>query len=124
MGLEIRGTGDVYKVEIRERGPARVTVKVAPSKDKDGSWKSSFLDLAVWGGPGKDGKVTPGAELVHTLRERDKVTFEAWGKTDCWQDREGKPRTNLAWTVTRMALAGADTPQRQVPDDDGGSVPF
>ena len=123
MGLEIKGNGDVYKVEIRDRGPARVTVKVAPSKDQAGNWKSSFLDLAVWGGPGKDGKVTPGAELVHTLRERDKVTFEAWGKTDSWE-KDGKPQTKLAWTVTRLALDGRDTPQRQVPEDDGGSIPF
>ena len=125
MAITIQGEGDIWKVEIRERGPARITVKVAPTKGKeDGApWKSTFLDLAIWSGPDKDGDRTPGAELVHTLQQKDKIRFSAKGKTDVWSDKQtGKERTALAWTVTRLDVVSvAGDPRGQAPADE---IPF
>lgn len=125
MAITIQGDGDVFKVTIPDRGPARVTVKVAPTKGKEEGavWKSTFIDLTVWGGTDRDGNCTPGAELVHDLQQKDKIRFEAKGKTDTWRDKEGKDSSSLAWTVTRLELVSrADDPRspKSNPDD----IPF
>lgn len=124
MAIELKGEGDIWNVEIRERGPARITVKVAPTKGKDDGavWKSTFLNLNVWGGPGRDGERTPGAEFVHDLQPKDKIRFEAKGKTDVWTDKQtGKERTGLGWTVTQLELVSrADDPRSPRGDD----IPF
>jgi hypothetical protein len=125
MAITIQGEGDVWKVEIRERGPARITVKVAPTKGKEEGavWKSTFLDLSVWGNADKDGNRTPGAEMIHDLQQKDKIRFEARGKTDVWADKQtGKERAALGWTVTRLELVSrANDPRAPASSDD---IPF
>lgn len=128
MAITIEGDGDVFKVEIKDRGPARVTVKVAPTKGRDEGaiWKSTFIDVDVWGGPDRDGHTTPGAHLVHTLQPRDKIRFSAKGKTDVWTDKQtGKERAALKWTATSLELVSSDNrPAPVAPAGDDDPLPF
>ena len=114
MALELRGDGDVWKLEQRDRGPATLILKVAPTKDKAGNWNKTFLRLTVW--PDRDGETTA-ATALH-LQERDKVMFTAKARTGTWE-KDGKPQSALEWTLTSVYLAGDKAPpQKQQPDDD------
>ena len=121
--FDVKADADVYKVEISERGPARITCKVAPSKDREGNWASSFVTVEVWSG-GNNPCV--GAEVVAGLRERDRIWFEGYGKTNAWVDKEGKKRADLRFNATAIGLgkyADRQAAPVQTPDNDD-RVPF
>lgn len=121
--FNVQADADVYKVEISERGPARITCKVAPSKDREGNWSSSFVTVEVWSGGNNP---CQGALLVTSLKERDRIWFEGYGKTNAWTDKEGKKRADLRFNATAIGMGKYADRQAsaplQTPDD--STIPF
>jgi len=96
QGVSARITGRVYEVAAPTgNGPVVVTVRVSHGKDKNtGDYRpSSWYRIKCF-----TAKQTELAKL--NPQKDDLVTFEVYGGTDEWTDKEGKKRSDKVWYYT------------------------